>query len=72
MNAQDKLGLGQAELVVAGIEEDAALVDHRAHGAIEHERPFPDLLEQVPRFFHGADFTIRPAPRPAQKVYIKM
>jgi len=34
----DQRGLGDAEFIIAGVNKDAALIDHGAHGTIKDQR----------------------------------
>ena len=47
----NQLGLAQVELVVAHVEEHAAAVQHRAHGAVHHVDPA--VGEEIAEVWHG-------------------
>lgn len=50
VDGADQIGLGGAEIVVAGVNENALVVDHCSHGAVEDER----VLEEGGEHGRGA------------------
>jgi len=47
VNAGNQLGIGDAQMLVAGVDEHPFRIDHRTHGPIEDEWAFFDKLKYV-------------------------
>jgi hypothetical protein len=47
VDLEDEFGVREAQLVVAGIDEHPAVVDHRPHCAVEDERRLLHAREEV-------------------------
>ena len=56
MNARNQLGVGDAQMLVAGVDEYPLGVDHRSHGTVEDQRMLSHAFEYI---FHSLSLSQR-------------